>query len=117
MKDNQKDSAKKPVSKKEKNTSMAIIAYIVFFLPLLTEEKEDPYVKFHVKQGLVLFLAFIAAAIISFIFALIPVIGWLINLALYITLLILLVIGIMNAANGKKKELPLIGTFAKKLKI
>ncbi|HOE15288.1 MAG TPA: hypothetical protein PLH82_01145 [Candidatus Paceibacterota bacterium] len=41
---------------KEKNTGMAILAYILFFIPLLTDSKKDPFVKYHVKQGLVLFI-------------------------------------------------------------
>ncbi|GAF91940.1 unnamed protein product, partial [marine sediment metagenome] len=43
-------------TKKEKNTGMAIVAYILFFIPLLTDAKNDPFVKYHVKQGLSLFL-------------------------------------------------------------
>jgi len=35
---------------------MAILAYILFFIPLLTDSKNDPYVKYHIKQGLVLFI-------------------------------------------------------------
>jgi len=44
----------------EKNTGMAIVAYILFFIPLLTDAKKDPFVKYHVKQGLVIFLAWIS---------------------------------------------------------
>ena len=46
-----------PIIGKSKNTTMAIIAYIIFFVPLLTgDAKKDSFVKYHVKQGLVLFL-------------------------------------------------------------
>ena len=41
----------------KKNTTMAVIAYIIFFVPLLTgDAQKDAFVKYHVKQGLVLFL-------------------------------------------------------------
>lgn len=93
----------------EKNTGMAIVAYIIFFIPLLTESKNDPFVKFHVKQGLVLFLGWVAVAALSYV----PVVmhfAWILNLGL----LVFMVIGIMNAVSGKKTPLPYIGHFAEK---
>lgn len=86
----------------EKNTGMAVVAYILFFIPLLTDSKNDPFVKYHVKQGLVLFIAFIFSNLI-------PVIGPTICF-------VFLIIGIMNALNGVEKQLPFIGQFADKFK-
>lgn len=98
---------------KGKNTGMAVVAYIIFFLPLLTDAKNDPFVKYHVKQGLVLF---IAAVIAWLIISVLPIIGLLISPILNIAIIVLLIIGIMNAVNGVEKPLPLIGTFAKNFK-
>ncbi len=98
---------------KEKNVGMAIVAYIIFFVPLLTDAKDDPFVKFHVRQGLVLFIAWIAAVLINVI----PLLGQLISFVASIALLVLWIMGIINAANGQEKELPLIGQYAKKLNI
>ncbi len=100
------------ITKKEKNTGMAVIAYIIFFLPLLTEAKKDPFVKYHVKQGLTLFLAGIIARIIVYI----PVIGWILIWPFNVLLLILFVIGVMNALGGKQEPLPIIGKFAREFK-
>lgn len=100
------------ITKKEKNTGMAVVAYIIFFLPLLTEAKKDPFVKYHVKQGLTLFLAGIIARIIVYI----PVIGWILIWPFNVFLLILFVIGVMNALGGKQEPLPIIGKFAEKFK-
>jgi uncharacterized membrane protein len=97
----------------EKDITMAIVAYIVFFIPLLTEAKNDEFVKYHVKQGMVLFVAWFAAAIVGAI----PFFGWILAQWLMLAVLILLVIGIMNAYNGKKKPLPLIGKYADSFKI
>ena len=101
------------VEPKQKNTGMAVVAYLIFFVPLLTEAKDDPFVKFHVKQGLVLFLAWIALTI----FSMVPVIGWVLGPILSLGLLILMVIGILNAVNGETKELPLIGQYASKINL
>jgi len=97
--------------KKGKNIGMAIVAYILFFIPLLTEAKNDPFVKYHVKQGLALFIAAFIAMIVSRM----PIIGWF-SWLLNIGVLVLFIIGILNAVSGKEKPLPLIGQFASKFK-
>jgi len=103
----------KKIAPKEKNTGMAMVAYIVFFIPLLTESKDDPFVKFHIKQGLTLFVAWIAMGFASMI----PLIGWTLAPFLSLAMLALMVIGIMNASKGEKKPLPLIGKYADNFKI
>ena len=92
------------------NTFMAVLAYILFFIPLLTDAKNDPFVKFHVKQGLTLFLACLASAIIVRL----PVIGWILMAPLNIFLFVLWVLGVLNALGGKQKHLPLIGQYGDK---
>lgn len=97
-----------------KNTGMAVVAYILFFVPLLTDAKDDPFVKFHVKQGLVLLIASIALQVVG---AVVPVIGWFLILPLAgLATLVLFVIGILHAVNGEETELPVIGQFAKNFK-
>ena len=95
----------------KQNTAMAIIAYILFFVPLLTgDAKKDDFVKYHTKQGLVLFLLVVLLNIVDQImpFYLWMTINWILSLGT----LVLLIIGISNAAGGKKQALPLIGKFA-----
>lgn len=88
---------------------MAVIAYILFFIPLLTDAKNDPFVKFHVKQGAVLFIAWIISAIVTNI----PGIGWIL-IPLNVFLFVLLIMGILNAVNGKQEQLPVIGKYGDK---
>ena len=99
-----------PVADKS-NTAMAIIAYILFFIPLLTgDAKKDAYVKYHTKQGLVLFLLAVLLWIINQI---IPFYyWWRINSLLNLGVLVLMIVGIAHAASGKKEPLPLIGRYA-----
>ncbi len=92
------------------NTLMAVLAYILFFIPLLTDAKNDPFVKFHVKQGLILFIACLASGIIVRM----PVIGWMLMVPLNLFLFILWIIGVLNALGGKQKHLPLIGQYGDK---
>lgn len=96
--------------KGQKNTGMAVVAYILFFIPLLTDAKNDPFVKFHVKQGFLIFLSWVIAAIIGFL-PLGAIIAWILNIAI----ICLFVVGIMNALKGEEKQLPFIGKFADKV--
>ncbi|OGH91527.1 MAG: hypothetical protein A2534_02285 [Candidatus Magasanikbacteria bacterium RIFOXYD2_FULL_39_9] len=91
---------------------MAVVAYILFFVPLLTDAKNDPFVKFHVKQGLILFIACVASAI----FIRLPVIGWILMVPLNIFLFVAWIMGILNALSGKQKHLPFIGEYADSFK-
>jgi len=95
----------------KKNTTMAVIAYILFFVPLLTgDAKKDPFVKYHVKQGLVLFLLVVLINVVSWI---IPFYFWYsISWLLSLGTLALLIVGIANAVNSKQQPLPLIGKFS-----
>ena len=90
----------------EKNKVMAVLAYILFFIPLLAA-KDSKFARFHANQGLVLFLGGIIASVV----AVIPVIGWIIAPIAGLVITVLAVIGIINALNGKAKELPVIGKF------
>lgn len=90
----------------EKNKVMAVLAYILFFIPLLAA-KDSKFARFHTNQGLVLFLGGIIASVV----AAIPVIGWIVAPIAGLVITVLAVIGIINALNGKAKELPVIGKF------
>lgn len=99
----------------QKNIGMAALCYlgILVIIPLVTDSKNDPYVKFHIKQGIVLLIA----GVITFIISMIPVLGWLIGFVLWIIILVLVVIGLINAVTGKEKPLPLIGKYSEKIQI
>jgi len=95
----------------KKNITMAVIAYILFFVPLLTgDAKKDSFVKFHTKQGLVLFLLVVLLNIIDWVMPF--SFWWTINSLLSLGTLVLLIIGIANAVGGKQEPLPLVGKFA-----
>ncbi len=95
---------------KKKNIGMAVVAYIIFFLPLLTDAKNYSFVKYHVKQGFALFVSFIVSMIISMI----PFFGWIISGLMTIVLLIFFLMGISNAIQGKETALPIVGKFGEK---
>lgn len=90
----------------EKNKAMAILAYIFFLIPLLAA-KDSKFAMYHANQGLLIFLAALVINIVGFI---VPFIGWFVILPVGIIAVIgYMILGIINAANGAFKPLPLIG--------
>lgn len=99
------------MSSNNNNSLMAILAYlgILVVVPFLTDAKSDPFVKFHIKQGLVLLIVELVG---TFIYS-IPIIGGLLGNVIWVGSVIWVIIGIMNVTAGKTKELPLIGKYSK----
>lgn len=99
---------------KEKVNPLAILSYlwVLVLVPLLIEKK-DEFVKFHSRQGLLLFIAELITGLISWF----PIIGWLIGFLAALLWLVLSILGIINVVTGQKKPLPMIGQLADKLKI
>lgn len=93
----------------ERNKVMAILAYILFFIPLLAA-KDSKFAVYHANQGLILFLA---AFIINVVGTVIPLVGWLVVIPLgNLAVLIWAILGIIKAAGGKVAPLPLIGKYS-----
>lgn len=100
------------------NKGMAVLAYLgILVLVPLFAANNSPYARYHANQGLVLLIVdivlMIAAAILSAIFL---AISWrlyflstLLWLVASIIMLVFVILGIINAASGKAKELPIIG--------
>lgn len=92
------------------NVLMAVLAYIgpLVIISYLVA-KDEPFVKFHIKQGLILL------AIQAVLFVLMGSTMWgLFGLLQLIRLgvMVLSVIGIINAIQKNQKELPLVGGLA-----
>lgn len=104
--DNQQPNAQFTNEDINKNKGMAVLAYIIFLIPLLAA-RESNFAKFHTNQGLVLFITGVALNIISQIVpsAIYFILSPLANLAL----LVLAILGIVSAAKGEAKPLPIIG--------
>lgn len=83
-----------------------ILAYVLFFLPLVVEGNKEVH-RYHANQGLVLLIFSVGFGIIG---SIIPILGWFIILPVgEIFCLVCLVMGMINAGNDQMKPLPLIG--------
>lgn len=96
------------------NKGMSVLAYIgfLFLIPLLACPNSR-FARYHTNQGLVLFLLELALGVVTGILGIIPIagliIGGLLSAVGGIFTLVLMIMGIINAAQGQAKELPLIG--------
>lgn len=95
------------------NKVMAILAYIGFlFLVPMFAAPNSKYARFHVSQGLTLFIVMVIAGAVGGVLSIIPIVGLIFGIifwAVDLVGLVLMVLGIINAANGQAKELPIIG--------
>ena len=94
------------------NKVMAIFAYIgpMVFIPMFAA-KQSKFAHYHAVQGFTLFIFEAAAYTMARIFLIIPYIWW-IGIIFYlatIPLVVFNVLGIISAAKGQAKELPVIG--------
>lgn len=92
----------------QQNKVMAMLAYVLFFIPLLAAPKSS-FAKYHANQGLILLILAIAVNVIG---GVVPFLGWFLILPIgSIAVLVFFVMGIINASNGVTKPLPVIGGF------
>lgn len=90
----------------QQNKILAVIGYfgILFLVPLLAAQNSR-FARFHANQSLVLFLADIVFGIVMVI----PLVGWIVGMVGCIATLVFQIMGIVYAATGKAKEVPLLG--------
>ena len=102
----------------QKHTLMAVLSYLgpLVIVSYLVEHK-NPFVKYHIKQGLVLFIIEVALWILSTYFWVLFYQFWMIWQIVNFAIVVLAILGIINAMQGKEKELPLVGQFGKSFRI
>lgn len=95
-------------------TVMAALSYLglLILIPFFVK-KEDPFVRYHLKQGVVLLvpelIVYVASGLMYFLWPIWNII-WLVFLGFTI-------VGIINALTKKEKALPFIGQYASKVNI
>jgi uncharacterized membrane protein len=104
--------------------TMAILAYIFWLIPLLAA-RDKKFAMFHTEQAIAMWIVtivfYIAVWILTMILSQISsfftcVVG-ILSLLVWLLLLVFIIMGIINAAGGKIKELPVIGAYGAKLNL
>lgn len=90
---------------------MAALSYlwVLVLIPLLKPGKSE-FVKFHSRQGFLLFIVEVVLMVVQII----PVLGWLIGFFGGIAALIVSIMGLFSALSGKRWEIPYLNEYAKK---
>ena len=86
--------------------ALSLVGLPFFIVPLIM--RNNGFALFHAKQCLMIWLAGIVGGVISSVLAVICI-GIIIGLVVGIFLLVLTIMGIVNAAKGEMRLLPLIG--------
>lgn len=100
----------------EKTKSVAMWAYVVFFIPLIAEScKNSNYARFHTNQGLILLITSIVGNIaISILGSLLWFLFWLwpiVSFAWWVTIVVFVIKSMISVKKGEAKQLPLVGKF------
>lgn len=83
----------------------AAVSYLfILSIVALAARKKDDFIRGHANQGLFLL-------VLSLIFALVPLIGWLLNFLVFLAMLV----GIIKSLQGQKWVLPIAGDWPKKM--
>lgn len=106
----------------EQNKLMSMLSYVHFLVlvPLLLPRftgKNSPYMQFHARQGLVLFIIEVLASLILSLLGHIPLIGFIFSLAkilIYIACALLSAKNIWDILNGKAIKLPFVDSLIAK---
>lgn len=85
----------------------AILAYFIFFLPLLAA-KDSKLAMFHANQSLILLVISIGS---WFVGMLVPVLGGMVASLVGLGVFVLWILGLINASKGEMKPLPLVGNY------
>lgn len=116
---NTNDTIPLPPDDIAKGKTIAILSYCTLLgwiiAIILHQSEKTRYGAFHLRQGLGLFIFLIGGIlavtgigiVLWFLWVLVPV--------LQIALLVGIILGIINAANGQAKKLPLIGDLSEKM--
>ena len=102
-----------PAAPATEDRTVAILSYLTiigFIVALiLHSSKKTALGSFHLRQCLGLIVSAIALSIAGMVLVFIPFIGWLAVLAGWLGFLVLWVMGLIAAASGEQKPVPVLG--------
>lgn len=91
------------------NRVLAALSYVFFLFILPLGKKDSKFCQFHAKQGIIIFVAWIAVSFLGWI----PFIGW----AAWVSLLVTTIMAIVKTLKGEMWEIPYVSTYASKINL
>jgi uncharacterized membrane protein len=86
---------------------MTIIGWVIALV--MFNDKKTKLGAFHIRQALGVNALSIAIWPVVMALVFIPILGWIINLLLYLGVLLFWILGLIGAINGEMKPLPVLG--------
>src|SRR3989344_2232225 len=108
-----KENKKQEEGERKLFAFLAVFLTIIGFVIALIVKRDDKYVMFYAKQGLVLFIALVIAKGSSII----PVVGDFTSVVLLVLFTVIWILTWINALSGEMRNTWLIGDFANKIKL
>lgn len=113
------DASSGTVQDSRQGKLFATLSYAVpFFLILPLVQRTNAFATFHARQALVLWIAAVlASVVITLVLTLLPIaiLARFVSLAFTVAVLGLMVVGALNAWNGRRLVLPVLGPMAEKV--
>jgi uncharacterized membrane protein len=107
-----------PAAYATEDKTVAILSYLTligFIVALVMHSsKKTQLGAFHLRQMLGIFLSALAALVCEFILIFIPILGWLCILAIWISIFVLWLMGLLAAIKGEMKPTPILGPMYQK---
>lgn len=99
-----KPAETKPMSSASETRILAALSYLsIVSVVMYVLKKDDEYIRFHARQGMVLF----AASLLWIV----PIVGWIVGMVAFV----LALIGALKAYMGEKFKIPVVGDLAEKI--
>ena len=108
-----------PKKKQNKNDDAKLFAFLATFLSIigfiiaLLVKRDDKYVMYYAKQSLIIFIVYVGAAVV----VIIPFIGRVASAVVYVFSFVFWIISWIYALSEKKKDVPIVGKYAKKINL
>lgn len=111
-------SAAVPTLGATEDKTIAIVSYLTLigFIAAIVMHgsKKTSLGSYHLRQSLGLMITSMAMMVVGTVLAFIPILGWLAGLALWASILVLWFCGLLAAAKGEQKPVPVLGSYFEK---
>ncbi len=93
----------------EKNRFLAALCYLnfIFIIIALLLEPNSKFLRFHINQSILLYVAAMAAAVVMIV----PIVGWIAGTIVSVAVVVFTVMGIVRAIKRKAIDTPIIGKY------
>ena len=106
-------AAPAPAAKSDDNLTAALSYLWILSIIILLVKKDSDYVKFHARQGVVIFAASIVIWFVGAILPFLVPLVWLVDLVI----LVAVIMGFIKAYGGQRYKMPLVGDIAESINL